>query len=75
MATLKKIGLAKGRHFRDEIERSENSDYMYEDIKYLIDGFDIDEKISTLKRLLIELKKDPDLSFGLIEDIGQATLN
>ncbi len=37
--------------------------------------FDIDEKISNLKRLLIELKKDSDLSFGLIEDIGQMKLN
>ncbi len=42
VATLKKIALAKGKHFRDEIERSENPDYMYKDIKYLVDGFGID---------------------------------
>lgn len=37
--------------------------------------FDFDENISTLKRLLIELKKYPNLSFGLVEDIGQTKLN
>ncbi|MFQ5715274.1 MAG: class I SAM-dependent methyltransferase [Candidatus Scalinduaceae bacterium] len=42
VATLKIIALAKGRHFRDEIERSENPDYVYKNIKNLIDGFDID---------------------------------
>lgn len=42
LSTLEKIASAKGRHFRDEIERSENPEYIYNSIKYLIDGFNID---------------------------------
>ena len=40
--TLTKIAQRKGRHFRDEIERSENPDYMLRGIKTLIDDFEID---------------------------------
>jgi len=39
--TLTKIARKKGRHFRDEIERSENPDYMMRGMKILTDEFEI----------------------------------
>ncbi|MEW6376022.1 MAG: class I SAM-dependent methyltransferase [Thermodesulfobacteriota bacterium] len=39
--TLKKIALRKGRYFRDEIERSENSNYLQRKIKILLKEFGI----------------------------------
>jgi 2-polyprenyl-3-methyl-5-hydroxy-6-metoxy-1,4-benzoquinol methylase len=40
--TLSKIALVKGRYFRDEIERSENPEYMYKSIKDTCQLFEID---------------------------------
>lgn len=39
--TLEKIAQAKGRYFRDEIERSENPNYMQRGLKVFIDEFAI----------------------------------
>ena len=41
LETLQLIASAKGRHFRDEIERSENPDYMLRPLKTFINNFDI----------------------------------
>jgi predicted RNA methylase len=39
--TIRKIAAVQGRHFRDEIERSENPKYMRRGLAYLIQEFGI----------------------------------
>jgi len=41
LSTLSKIALRKGRHFRDEIERSENPNYLQRKIEILLKEFGI----------------------------------
>ncbi|MDI7258303.1 MAG: class I SAM-dependent methyltransferase [Thermodesulfobacteriota bacterium] len=59
--TLKKIAMRKGRHFRDEIERSEDPNYMQRKLNILLREFRID------------LSKKRMLDFGC--GSGASTLN